>query len=55
VKCVGDYVQESIKVGMFDGAAKENKYLMAKLDELVRMAGGEASREILEAAVENRA
>lgn len=55
VKCVGDYVQESIKVGMFDGAAKENKYLMAKLDELVRMAGGEASREVMEAAIENRA
>ena len=55
VKTVGDYIQESIKVGMFDGAAKENKYLMAKLDELVRMAGGEASREVLEAAIENRA
>ena len=54
VSLVGAYVQESIKVGMFDGAAKENKYLMAKLDELVRMAGGESSREILEAVSENR-
>jgi hypothetical protein len=52
---VAKYVEESIKVGMFDGAAKENRYLMTKLDELVRMAGGENSREILEAAIENRA
>lgn len=52
---VAKYVEESIKVGMFDGAAKENRYLMSKLDELVRMAGGENSREILEAAIENRA
>lgn len=54
-QAVSAYVQESVKVGMFDGAAKENKYLMHKLDELVRMAGGEASREVMEAAVENRA
>ena len=55
VSLVGAYVQESIKVGMFDGAAKENKYLMSKLDELVRMAGGENSREVLEATIANRA
>ncbi|MFA7254001.1 MAG: hypothetical protein WC107_05620 [Patescibacteria group bacterium] len=55
VETVAKYVQESIKVGLFDGAAKENKYLMAKLDELVRMAGGEASKEVMEAAIENRA
>lgn len=54
-QAVSAYVQESVKVGMFDGAAKENRYLMSKLDELVRMAGGENSREILEAAIENRA
>jgi hypothetical protein len=52
---VAAYVQESIKVGLFDGAARENKFLMAKLDELVRMAGGEASKEVMEAAIENRA
>ncbi len=52
---VARYVEESIKVGMFDGAAKENKYLMSKLDELVRMAGGENSRQVMEAALENRA
>lgn len=52
---VAKYIEESIKVGMFDGAAKENKYLMSKLDELVRMAGGEASREVMEAEIANRA
>jgi len=53
---VAKYIEESIKVGMFDGAAKENKYLMSKLDELILMAGGSKSEEILkEAIVENRA
>ena len=53
---VARYVEESIKVGMFDGAAKENRYLMSKLDELILMAGGSKSEEILkEALVENRA
>ncbi len=53
---VAKYVEESIKVGMFDGAAKENRYLMSKLDELILMAGGSKSEEILkEALVENRA
>ncbi len=51
---VTKYVQESVKVGVFDGAAKENLLLMKKLDELVRMAGGEASKEVMEAVVENR-
>lgn len=49
------FIQESVKVGVFDGAAKENILLMKKLDEMVRMAGGEASKEILEAVIENRA
>jgi len=41
---------------MFDGAAKENRHLMSKLDELILMAGGSKSEEILkEALVENRA
>jgi len=53
---VAKYIQESIKVGMFDGAAKENRHLMSKLDELILMAGGSKSEEILkEALVENRA
>lgn len=52
---VAKYIEESIKVGLFDGAYKENRLLMAKLDELVRMAGGEASKEIMEAAIANRA
>ena len=51
---VAKYVEESIKVGLFDGAAKENWNLMLKLDELVRMAGGEASKEVMEAEIENR-
>jgi len=47
---VFEYVQSSTKVGMFDGAMKENRYLMAKLDELIRMAGGaESERVLLEA------
>ena len=54
-KLVAGYVEASIKVGLFDGAAKENRQLMAKLDELVRMAGGDNSREVMEAEIANRA
>jgi hypothetical protein len=52
---INKFIQESVKVGVFDGAAKENLLLMKKLDELVRMAGGEASKEVMEAVIENRA
>jgi hypothetical protein len=55
VSGINKFIQESVKVGVLDGAMKENRLLMAKLDELVRMAGGEASKEIMEAAIANRA
>jgi hypothetical protein len=55
IEVVAKYIEESIKVGLFDGAYKENRHLMSKLDELVRMAGGEKSKEIMEAAIANRA
>lgn len=47
MKFVALYVQESVKVGMYDGAAKENMLFMKRLDELVLMAGGVASAEVM--------
>lgn len=47
IKFVQLYVQESVKVGMYDGAAKENMLFMKKLDELILMAGGANSAEIM--------
>lgn len=41
------FIQESTKYGECDGAARENAYLMRKLDELVLMAGGSKSEEVL--------
>lgn len=49
-KIVIAYVQESVKVGMYDGAMKENKLFMATLDNYTRMAGGEKSEEVLREA-----
>jgi hypothetical protein len=48
-KTVLTYIKESVKVGMFDGARKENQLFMAKLDELGLMAGGEKSVEVMQA------
>lgn len=47
IRFVQPYVQESVKVGMYDGAAKENMLFMKKLDELILMAGGSKSEEIM--------
>lgn len=44
---IDEYTKKSVFVGAYDGAAKENTYLMKKLDELIRMAGGEKSQEIM--------
>jgi hypothetical protein len=49
-KTIQAFVAESIKVGMFDGAQKENYRFMTTLDQLMRMAGGEKSVEVLMAA-----
>ena len=45
------WVVESMKIGIYMGAGQESHLLMTKLDQLVRMAGGEKSKEIMEAAV----
>ncbi len=47
---VARYVIESQKVGALDGGYKENRIFMEKLDELARMAGGDKSIEVLQAA-----
>jgi hypothetical protein len=52
INAVQKYVQSAVKVGMFDGAMKENMFLMRKLDELILMAGGEKSKEVMEKQTE---
>jgi hypothetical protein len=47
-KLVKLYIFECDKVGTFDGAVKENRLFMDKLDQLGLMAGGEASVEVLQ-------
>jgi hypothetical protein len=49
-KTVLDYIKESVKVGMFDGAIRENKVFMEKLDQLALMTGGAKSVEVLQEA-----
>jgi hypothetical protein len=45
-----EYITESVKMGIYRGASEENKMLMGMCDQLIRMAGGEKSREVMEEA-----
>jgi len=45
------YIQESVKVGIFQGAASENKRYIDQLELKIRMAGGEKSKVIMEEAL----
>jgi hypothetical protein len=47
IEMLTKYVQEASKVGTFDGASKENLLFMKRMDELVRMAGGDKSAEVM--------
>ena len=45
------YIQESVKLGIYQGASQENKQMMDRLDQMIRMAGGEKSKAIMEEAL----
>jgi len=44
---ITEYVKETVKMGMFMGAAIENKHHLDKLTELIRAAGGSKSEAVM--------
>ena len=44
-----NYVKMTTAVGMYAGAAEENHQYLITLDKMIRAAGGEKSREVMEA------
>lgn len=51
VDALGVYIIEAIKVGIFDGASRENVILAKRIDALNRAAGGERSVEVMLEAI----
>lgn len=45
------YIQESSKLGIYQGAGQENQRMMNALQQLIRMVGGEKSKAIMEEAL----